>query len=53
MNTDGLCGCGSVGRVDASDTRGPQFEHSHRQKIMLYIYIEHLFTANCILKRRK
>ena len=25
-------GCGSVGRAVASDTRGPQFESSHRQK---------------------
>ena len=33
-------GCDSV----ASDTRGPQFESSQRQKI----YIEHLFTVNCI-----
>ena len=41
-------GCGSVGR--ASDTRGLQFESSHRQKI---IYIEHLFTVNCVLKRQK
>ena len=26
--------CGSVGRAVASDTRGPQFESSHRQKII-------------------
>ena len=44
-------GCGSVGRAVASDTRGPRFESSHRQK---FIYkIEHLFTVNCVLKRRK
>jgi len=42
--------CVSVGRVVASDTRGPWFEYSHRQK---FIYIEHLFTVNCVLKRRK
>ena len=29
-------GCGSVGRAAASDTRGPRFESSHRQK---FIYI--------------
>ena len=29
-------GCGSVGRAVASDTRGPRFESSHRQK---FIYI--------------
>ena len=33
-------GCGSVGRVVDSDTRGLQFESSHRQK---FIHIEHLF----------
>ena len=43
-------GCGSVGRAVASDTRGPQFESSHRQK---FIYVEHLFTVNFVLKRRK
>ena len=43
-------GYGSVGKAVASNTRGPQFESSHRQK---FIYIEHLFTVNCVLKRRK
>ena len=43
-------GCGSVGRAVASDSRGPRFESSHRQK---FIYIELLFTVNCVLKRRK
>ena len=42
--------CGSVGRAVASDTRGPWFKSSHRQK---YIYIEHLLTVNCVLKRQK
>ena len=28
-------GCGSVGRAVASDTRGPQFESSHRLRIFL------------------
>ena len=42
--------CGSVGRAVASNTRGPRFESSHWQKC---IYIEHLFTVNCVLKRRK
>ena len=42
--------CGLVGRAVASDTRSPRFESSHRQK---FIYIEHLFTVNCVLKRRK
>ena len=42
--------CGSVGRAVASNTRGPQFESSHRQK---FVYIEHLFPVNCVLKRRK
>ena len=40
--------CGSVGRAVASDTSGPRFASSHRQKI-----VEHLFTVNCVLKRRK
>ena len=43
-------GCGSVGKVVASDTRGLRFEYSHWQKIT---YIEHLFIVNCVLKRRK
>ena len=43
-------GCGSVGRAVASNTRGPRFESSHRQK---FINIEHLYTVNCVLKRRK
>ena len=43
-------GCGSVGRAVASDARGPRFESSHWQK---FINIEHLYTVNCILKRRK
>ena len=42
-------GCGSVGRAVASDTRGPRFESSHRQK---FINIEHLYTVNCVLKKR-
>ena len=25
------CGCGSIGRAVAYDTRGPQFESNHRQ----------------------
>ena len=29
-------GCGSVGKAVASNTRGPQFKSSHRQK---FIYI--------------
>ena len=42
-------GCSSVGRAVASNTRGPRFESRHRQ-----IFMEHLFTVNCIvLKRRK
>ena len=44
------CGCGSVGRAVASDSRGPWFESSHQQNI---IYIEHLFSVNCVLKGRK
>ena len=35
-------GCGSVGRVVASDTGGPQFESTHRQTL------HYLFTVNCI-----
>ena len=40
-------GCGSFGRVVASDTRSSQFKTSHRQTLR---FIEHLFT---VLKRRK
>ena len=44
-------GCGSVGRAVASNTRGPRFKSSHRQK---FINIEQLlYTINCVLKRRK
>ena len=43
-------GCGSFGRAVDSDSRGPWFESSHRQK---YIYIERLFTVNCVIKRQK
>ena len=41
-------GCGSVGRVVASNTRDPWFKSSHRQK---FSYIEHLFTL-CIEKTK-
>ena len=43
-------GCGSVGRAVASDTRGPRFESSHRQK---FINTKHLYTVNCVLKKTK
>ena len=33
-------GCGSVGRAVASDSRGLQFESSHRQKFILNIYCQ-------------
>ena len=36
-----------LGRAVASDTRGLQFESSHRQK---FINIEHLYSVNCVLK---
>ena len=32
-NVKSASGCGSVGRVVASDTRGPQFESSHWQNL--------------------
>ena len=32
-------GCGSVGRAVASDTRGPRFESSHRQKFIFILNI--------------
>ena len=31
-------GGGSIGRAVASNSRGPQFESSHRQKFLLNIY---------------
>ena len=37
-----LVRCGSVGRVIASDARGPRFESSHRQNFTMNI-----FTVNC------
>ena len=33
-------GCGSVGRAVASNSRGPRFESSHRQKFILNIYCQ-------------
>ena len=33
-------GGGSVGRAVASDSRGPRFESSHRQKFILNIYCQ-------------
>ena len=43
-------GCGSVGRVVASNTRGPRFESSNRQD-----FIMNIFTVNCwkVEKKRK
>ena len=40
-------GCGSVGRADAFETRGPRFDSSHRQN-----FIEHLFIINRIEKTK-
>ena len=48
-------GCGSVGRAVASDTRGPQFESSHRQKNYLYrtfVYCQLCFEKTKIEKKR-
>ena len=42
-------GCGSVGRVVASDTRGPQIESSHRQ---IFIKIIYLRIVNCVEKTK-
>ena len=50
LNDNPGSGCGSVGRAVASNTRGPRLKYSHWQK---FIYIEHLFSVNCQLKRRK
>ena len=41
-------GCGSICRAVASNSRGPWFESSHRQKIILNIYL-----LSTVLKRRK
>ena len=38
-------GCGSVGRVVASNTRGPRFESSHRQKFIYNLNICFLSTV--------
>ena len=42
-------GCGAVGREVASDTRGPRFESSHRQKF-IYIFV---FCQLCIEKTKE
>ena len=38
-------GCGSVGRAVASNTRGPWFESSHRQKFIYILNICFLSTV--------
>ena len=38
-------GCGSVGRAVASNTRGPRFESSHRQKFIYTLNISLLSTV--------
>ena len=43
-------GCGSVGRAVASDTRGPLFESSHRQK---FIYILNICLLSTVYRRDK
>ena len=40
VNSHNLQKCYSVGRAVASDSRGPRFESSHRQKIILNIYCQ-------------
>ena len=42
-------GCGSVGRAVASDTRGPQFESSHRRTFIKNIYLP---IVNCTEKTK-
>ena len=39
-------GCASVGRVVASDTRGPRFKSGHQQTL------HYLYTVNCIEKTK-
>ena len=46
INLEQGSGCGAVGRAVASNSRGPRFESSHRQK-----FIEHLLST--VFKRRK
>ena len=43
-------GCGSVGRVVASDTRGPRFKSSHRQK---FIYILNICLLSTVYWKEK
>ena len=43
-------GCGSVGRVVASNTRDPRFESSHRQT---FIYIEHFVYCQLCIEKTK
>ena len=42
------CGCDSVGKAVASNSRGPQFESSHQKTFILNIYL-----LSTVLKRRK
>ena len=45
------CGCGSVGRAVATDTRGPRIESSHWQKIT-NIYLTFVNCQLCIEKTK-
>ena len=45
------CGCGSVGRAVATDTRGPRIESSHWQKIT-NIYLTFVYCQLCIEKTK-
>ena len=36
----GGSGCSTVGRLVASDTRGPQFEYNHGQKFIMYLFTD-------------
>ena len=44
-------GCGSVGRAVAFNTRGPQFDSSHRQNFIEHCLLTCLLST--VLKRRK
>ena len=51
VTSDQGSGCGSVGRAVASDTKGPRFESSHRQKF-LYFYSTFDYYQLCIGKTK-
>ena len=46
------CGCGSVGRVVASDTGGPRFESRHQQNLYRILFPVNFIEETKIKKKK-